>query len=277
MTTAEGPPRHGGGLSHPFLRYRSDDRDAVRSWTDGDDAGAATILLLGPVVGAPDAALPSAGAPPPAVLTAVGEPERLARLLRTVELDHRPAIVALSRGTGALVADRLDQWGLQRDPLRGEWDRWGMVDEPGRPAVDGGSTGVLELDVVADGDEIQDLLAIANPTADERPGGPRADRSRWYGWRQPSVSGRGRGRLVAVGCATATRAGSALVQAVATHPDHRGRGLASAVTGRATADGLRQFGVVTVNVIADNHAARRVYARLGFDVWHRVESWTRRR
>jgi predicted GNAT family acetyltransferase len=62
---------------------------------------------------------------------------------------------------------------------------------------------------------------------------------------------------------------------VAVDPDARRSGLAGAlvatVTRRALAAGSP---AVTVDLYADNHAARRVYARLGFRTAHEFTSWT---
>ncbi len=61
------------------------------------------------------------------------------------------------------------------------------------------------------------------------------------------------------------RHGVAALGNVYTMPTHRRRGLASAATSAVAAE-LRQRGIGTIvlNVEADNAAARRVYARLGF-------------
>ncbi len=61
------------------------------------------------------------------------------------------------------------------------------------------------------------------------------------------------------------RSGVAAVGNVHTRRDHRGRGLAQAVT-TAVAGELLHRGITTIvlNIVSDNEAARRVYARVGF-------------
>lgn len=265
MTEVTGRPL-GGGLSHPFLRYRSDDLEVVRSWADGDDPGAAAIVLL-------DAA--GDASPRSVMLAAVGTPDRLAGLMLTVDVDDPPSVVTLSRGTGAIAADLVGRWGLRLDPRHGVWSRFGLLGEPDLlvGAVD--ERDVVELDLAVDRAEIRDLLAVANPDTSHGPDDPRAARSRWYGCRQVSGDGSRGGALVAVGCLTPTAAGSAHLGAIATRPDHRGRGLGAAIAARAAADGLRDHGVVTLGVLAENHVARRLYTRLRFEVWHEVETWRR--
>jgi GNAT superfamily N-acetyltransferase len=51
---------------------------------------------------------------------------------------------------------------------------------------------------------------------------------------------------------------------IVTHPAHRGRGYAAAVTARAAAEVLKSVDQVGLNVKADNAAAVRCYERLGF-------------
>lgn len=65
--------------------------------------------------------------------------------------------------------------------------------------------------------------------------------------------------------------GVAAIGAVFTHPAHRGRGLAAAVTSRLAASLLDDGLTVGLNVAEANRGARRVYARLGFRTVHRYE------
>ncbi len=61
------------------------------------------------------------------------------------------------------------------------------------------------------------------------------------------------------------------VSAVCTHPDARGRGLATALT-RRVADGIVARGETPIlHVRQDNHDARRVYERLGFALRRRIQ------
>ncbi len=71
------------------------------------------------------------------------------------------------------------------------------------------------------------------------------------------------GRLAAVASTSAENSVSAMVTGVATHPEYRGRGLASAVVSRLCAGVLaegRQF----LCLFYDNPAAGRIYRRIGF-------------
>lgn len=58
---------------------------------------------------------------------------------------------------------------------------------------------------------------------------------------------------------------------IATHPDYRGRGLASQVTRRLTAELVSEGKMVCLNVKADNAPAIVCYARLGFVPTHEYE------
>ncbi len=51
---------------------------------------------------------------------------------------------------------------------------------------------------------------------------------------------------------------------IVTHPDHRGRGHAVAVTDRLCAELLRTVDIIGLNVLADNAAAVACYSSLGF-------------
>ena len=64
------------------------------------------------------------------------------------------------------------------------------------------------------------------------------------------------------------------ISAVVTHPEHRGRGLASAVTTAALADAkARGFDTGTLQATP---VAERLYARLGFRPLGRWQEWVRR-
>lgn len=63
---------------------------------------------------------------------------------------------------------------------------------------------------------------------------------------------------------------------IATDPRQRGRGLGTVVTAALTRRLLRGGSpVVTLALYAENHAARRVYDRLGFRLAQRLVTWTR--
>jgi hypothetical protein len=66
-------------------------------------------------------------------------------------------------------------------------------------------------------------------------------------------------------------AGLAVVGNVLTQADHRGRGLAKAVTSAVTAELLRYCDQVVLNVRADNPPAIAAYRRLGYEEYCRFE------
>ncbi len=85
-----------------------------------------------------------------------------------------------------------------------------------------------------------------------------------------------RGRLVsAAGLHVySPKYGIAAVANIATHPDHRGEGLATAVTARLCRSLLRSVDLIGLNVKTDNVAAISCYRRLGFDVVDTYHEWT---
>jgi len=58
---------------------------------------------------------------------------------------------------------------------------------------------------------------------------------------------------------------------IATHPDHRGRGLATALTSHLTAELVNEGKLICLNVKADNVPAIRCYEKLGFETIHEYE------
>lgn len=263
------PDRSPGGLAHPFLRsLDSLGMSWGRSWTgNGDGTADPATTDVGPVdFGPVDPGSPAVlelvhdtGRP---VLTAVGDPERLAALLTRVrdDLDAPPRGVTLTRGTGALASGVLTGWGLA---WGSDWDRMMTTVAPELP---GGSL-AERIDLERDIGAVVDLLEAANPHSNHRPDQPGRD---WYGtWSDD-------GTLSAVG-ALIPRDGAdgpfAHLGGIATRPDQRGRGLGTAVTARLTRAGIAAYGLVTLGLYADNAPARRVYERLGFRVIHEVETW----
>jgi RimJ/RimL family protein N-acetyltransferase len=89
-----------------------------------------------------------------------------------------------------------------------------------------------------------------------------------------------RGRLVAAaGTHVYSRAeGVAVIGNVFTHPDHRGRGLGTAVTAAVAASVLKTCELVVLNVDPGNRPARHIYDQLGFQPAGRlVEAMATRR
>lgn len=258
--------RAGAGIDHPFLRSLDSGLPVVGCWTEegrvrfpagdpdvpaGDrgDQGAPAVLELERSAGG-------------SVLAAVGEPVRLAPVLERVseDLTDAPHAVTITRGTGEHALATLAAWGLAK---AAEWDRMVTTEAPEAPT----GAAVERLDPERDHDAIAELLAVASPTTERRADQPGHT---WYGVRAPD------GTLSAVG-ASVLRDGPdgsfAHLGGIATRPALRGRGLASAVTTRLTAEGIAEHGMVTLGMYADNVPARRLYERLGFRVIHEVETW----
>ncbi|WP_423464046.1 GNAT family N-acetyltransferase [Promicromonospora sp. MS192] len=252
----------GHGLDHVFHTVRTDFLQVVRSWTDStgpDDAGAAGVVELGDPT----------GERPGRVVAAVGEPRRVADLLATVTPQDVVRGATVTRGAGVLAAPTLSAWGLRPATT---WDR--MVTETAPVVPDLGAAAVVPLDLDRDADEIEAVLAEANPSTRHGVRGRHARRARWYGVRMRSAGeGYRTGALVAAGSATPVPGGAVHLGSIGTLPAFRGRGYAGALTARMTADGVAGHGLVTLGLYADNLAARRVYERLGFVVAHRVETW----
>lgn len=246
----------GRGPAHPFVAHHPRAWRVAESWSDGrDDDGSAALVRIVP---------PDGRAHDP-VLVGLGDPVRLAALLADLGPERpvaRPYAVSLTRGTGDLVPDVVAGWGLC---TRSAWDRLGIERLPDLPAGTPDVDRVAVLDAARDAADIEACLAAANPTTEHRPGDARTT---WYGWRDAD------GTLATVACATTPPDGGlAYLGAVATHPERRGRGRAAAVTARATVDGLREHGLVILDLYADNDTARRLYRRLGFALVHQVETW----
>jgi predicted GNAT family acetyltransferase len=60
---------------------------------------------------------------------------------------------------------------------------------------------------------------------------------------------------------------------ITTHPDHRGRGLATAVTAGCCKHLLESVELIGLNVRADNAAAIRAYEKIGFEVRAVYHEW----
>lgn len=114
------------------------------------------------------------------------------------------------------------------------------------------------VDWLAEGahDAVTCLLRKANPEAYVFPGDPGA--RRWAG--VPAQSG----ELVSVAADAWPAPDVGLVGGVATHPDHRGQGLSTAVCAFVADRLYRRHGAVALMVDGDNPAAIRVYSRLNF-------------
>ncbi|GAA4851785.1 GNAT family N-acetyltransferase [Saccharopolyspora rosea] len=124
-----------------------------------------------------------------------------------------------------------------------------VAEPPTAPAPD------VEWLAPSDEEAVTCLLRKANPRSYVFPDDPGA--RRWAGVRDAD------GELLAVGADTWPAPGVRFIAGVATHPDHRGRGLSTSVCAFLTRE-LAREGAVTLMVDADNTAALKVYRRLGF-------------
>ncbi|RKT83683.1 Acetyltransferase (GNAT) family protein [Saccharopolyspora antimicrobica] len=102
---------------------------------------------------------------------------------------------------------------------------------------------------------VESLLRKANPRSYLFPGDPGA--RRWAGIRGAD------GTVLSVGGDCWPAPGVRYLSGVATHPDHRGAGLSTAVCTFLTRE-LAREGAVALMADADNEPALKVYRRLGF-------------
>jgi ribosomal protein S18 acetylase RimI-like enzyme len=121
--------------------------------------------------------------------------------------------------------------------------------------VTAGCQGVGWLPEDAQG-AVASLLQKANPETYVLPDDPGA--RRWAGVRDPS------GELISVAADAYSAPDVGLIGGVATHPDHRGKGLSTAVCAFVADHLHRRHGTVALMVDADNAAALHVYGRLNF-------------
>ncbi len=141
----------------------------------------------------------------------------------------------------------------------GNWDWWWTDREP---QARRGEVAVHRL--ATDDPRLVPFLEMASPTASARPGNPRI---RWWAGIEEH------GELLSITAVTMHVPGVPHLADVATHPDHRGRGLARDVCAWITRECLAEFGSpVTLGMYAHNDAARAVYASLGYTCSHRFTS-----
>ncbi|WP_116953542.1 GNAT family N-acetyltransferase [Jiangella endophytica] len=189
----------------------------------------------------------------------------------TVQGRRGLALMALGSGAeaGRLVTAALDLVPVPRiavpvDALPyvgtalGEGDDWDWFWTTAAPVPRPGERTVVALRP-ADAADLAELLRVSSPRTSAQPGDPRV--RTWFGQRDAS------GRLVACAAERDQAPGVWHLQAIATHPAHRGRGYGADVTAAATRVGLTNGATaVTLGMYADNHVARRMYERLGFRV-----------
>lgn len=143
----------------------------------------------------------------------------------------------------------------------GDWDWMWSETEPARTAAE---ERLVELDDMADAEAIASLNAVGNPTAESEPGTGRTER--WVGVRRDSK------RVIAAAALHRSDTGHGVLTGIVVHPEHRGEGLGRAVTASLTRDCVRQDGVATLGMYADNRAARALYAGLDYRVAHAFAS-----
>ncbi|NLG20985.1 MAG: GNAT family N-acetyltransferase [Actinomycetales bacterium] len=142
----------------------------------------------------------------------------------------------------------------------GEWDwMWTTHDPPRVPLEDD----LLILDDTTDAAELAALSTAHSPTGE---GDPGTGRTRlWLGIRSAD------GELLAAGAMQALETGVPHLAGIVTHSEHRGRGLARAVTAGLTRAALAEHGVCTLGMYSANPPARAIYTGLGFRTayaWH---------
>ncbi|WP_425953546.1 GNAT family N-acetyltransferase [Xylanimonas sp. McL0601] len=199
-------------------------------------------------------------------LYGVGSPEGVARLLlgagsldpvgrTTMPRGTRAALARIVAASGVVVPAPFDA------PAPSQWD-WMSADHVLVPVP--GEDHVEELTDERGLAEARAALAVAHPEGELEVGEPR---SRWWGWRDDD------GVLRAVVGADRRVPGAPWVLgSIGTDPAWRRRGIAAATTAVAVRAGLREAPIVALGMYADNDAARRTYARVGFVVVQEFES-----
>lgn len=199
----------------------------------------------------------------------IGPDESIAAIFR---LDaERQWLLGLGPYAGALVVEAQSalrgrsRWTLPRadEHLLGEdrsrWDWW-VIDRPMSNDID--LSMVLDLGLDHDS-QIAEFLKTASPTASSSPGD--SEIATWHGVVEAE-------KLIAVGAAIRWKSGAPVLASIATDPDHRGRGLARAITASLTNYFFtRGEAQVSLGMYAANESARRTYTAVGYRV---VEEFT---
>jgi GNAT superfamily N-acetyltransferase len=148
----------------------------------------------------------------------------------------------------------------------GDWD-WMWTTTP--PPHDPREPAVVVLDDHDDAAELAAFTEAHHPRAWTEIGTGRV--RTWRGVRD------GSGALLAIGGAESTETGVPHLAGIVTATGHRGRGWGGVVTAALTRWAIQGHGACTLGMYSDNHAARRVYRRLGYRTaraWHsRALAW----
>jgi ribosomal protein S18 acetylase RimI-like enzyme len=186
----------------------------------------------------------------PPTLMALGDPpfDELHELLRAARpLLPRTVYAHLSPGCRAALEP------IAQVDSRGPHLKMALVE----PALDVPGTDRVERMTHADVPALKDLYAVGYPGSWFAP--RQIDTGHYYGLRVD-------GKLVsAAGCHVYSPLQKvAALGNIVTHPGHRGRGRAAAITARLCAEVLKTVDHVGLNVKAENVTAVRCYGRLGF-------------
>jgi ribosomal protein S18 acetylase RimI-like enzyme len=173
----------------------------------------------------------------------------LTAVLEAVAADRRVDGITVERH---LIGALPTEWTLH-DPEA--WDWWSLRTPPAHRL---GEARVERLGE-ADHASLRRLLDLASPHHWAPPGHPRV--TDWWGVRAADDA------LIACVCNAPAVAGVPHLASVATHPDHRGQGLARDLVARASRD-LFAAGatLVTLGSYADNTVAAKAYRDLGFAI-----------
>lgn len=232
----------------PYLRWRSPARLDPPGWV-----GRHVVVLPGRrshfVLPAPDAE--------------VAEVEAM--------LDHLAAVLQEQARTGELEEAGVSvpqRFAAARDArfrtlTGGDWD-WMWTTTVTSPVP--GEDRVVRLDDTRDAEEIGSFTHRHNPRVWTEVGTGQVHT--WVGVRDDD------GGLVAVGGAQSEPSGVSHLAGILTHPEHRGRGLARAVSAVLTREGVAEHGVCTLGMYSDNDPARAIYTSLGYRTAH---AWSSRR
>lgn len=145
----------------------------------------------------------------------------------------------------------------------GEWDFMWTREVPRaepRPA----GVELAELSDLEDAELIEAFGRRHNPTFEGFPG--RGFATLW-------LAARGdQGQLVGVGAVHELASGMPHLSGIVVDTARRGRGVGRLLTAELTRRAIEEAGVSTLGVYSDNHAARRLYARLGYRTAHRFHT-----